>query len=81
MCRAAGLTYGRDEGIVVHSGRHTTATDSLASGNSTAQTARALGNSPEQVARTYNHLTPEHVRDAFARSTNRESGPRRGKGR
>ena len=74
LCKLTGIEYGRAEGIVVHSGRHTAATAWLKEGMTIAQVAAVLGNTAAEVARTYDHLRSEDVKAPHSQAMERILG-------
>jgi integrase len=72
LCKQAGIVYGRDidGGVVIHTFRHTCATNLLGAHATLEEVASLLGDRVQTIEKTYCHPTPDHRARALVRSPN-----------
>lgn len=61
LCTAAGIRYGRNGGVTLHTLRHTCATNLLRAGVGLKHVADLIGDTEKTVAETYSHLDSEDL--------------------
>ncbi len=67
LCERADVTYGRKQGITLHSLRHTCATNLIRAGVRESVVAKILGDTVETIVRYYVHLTEEDTARGLAK--------------